>query len=442
MIDGLPNHKFLVNFFTWMNLRNMLSNYPFDPEATRLLQLRKLRKLLIHSYENHEFYRQRMIDSRLDPHKLASLEELQQLPPLTKGDYRAFTYDLLKKNPDKYRCWYFDQTSGSSGTPLKIARTWQERGYMMAKWMRAIYLNGYRCTDHTLRVISPHRMSGKKDTILQHLGLFRFSLVSYYDSPREMVEALQRIHPDFFYANCGQAVQMAQYILEQGITIDKPRIYSVGAEVINENTRALLSSAFGRENFFENYGCEEMGNLAFQIMGENELNFCHDTNILELQNPDGSISDNRGECLITDLGISEFPLIRYRLGDTIETSLDAKGVRKIKAIQGRTEDWLFWKDGTKTSNVYFYEIMGRFSSSISQFKIIQENYDLIRILIILAPFSNLDEIGKNELQQKIAESLKKEMDQKIEYRIEYVKSISPDRTGKMGIMTSKVKRPV
>ncbi len=441
MNTDLKNHKFLANLHAWLHLRRLLSNFPYDPLETRKLQFRKLRKLLIYSFEKHEFYRQRMTDSGLDPYRMADLEELQKLPPLTKEEYRSFTNELLDKNPEKYKSWYFDQTSGSTGIPLKIVRTWPERGYMMGKWLRAVYLNGYRCTDRTFRIIAPHRISGKKDTFLQHLGLFRLSLVSYYDSPREMVEALLRTHPDFFYANCAQAVQMAQYILEKGIKIDNPRIYSVGAEVINENTRALFSSAFGSENFFENYGCEEMGNLAFQIKGENGLNFCHDTNILELQNPDGSISDNMGECLITDLEISGFPLIRYALGDKIESCKDDKGVRKINAIHGRTEDWLFWKDGTRTSNVHFYEIMGRFSFHISQFKIIQETYDLIRILIILTPFRNLEKNSKNELQFKIMESLKKEMRPDIEYRIEYVESIPPDSTGKLGIITSKVKKP-
>ena len=439
MSDGLPNREYLVNIYTYLNLRRLLFNYPLDREATRRLQLRKLRKLLIYSLDNYEFYRQRMIDNRLDPHKLASIEELQKLPPLTKEEYRSFTNELLTRNPDKYRSWYFDQTSGSTGTPLKIARTWPERGYMLAKWLRAIYLNGYRCTDHTLRVIAPHRMSGKKNTILQHLGLFRFSMISYFASAREMVEALQGIQPDFFYANRAQAFEMAQYILEKGVKIKKPGLYSVGAEVIDQNSRALFNKVFGSDNFFENYGCEETGNLAFQIRGKKGLDFCHDTNILELQAPDGSISQKEGECLITDLNIWGFPLIRYKLGDTIDTFTDEKGIIRIKSIHGRTEDWLFWKDGTRTSNVHFYEIMGRFSSHVSRFKIIQETWDLIRILIVPVPFQDREKYGKFKMRQDIIKNMHEEMDPNIEYRVEYVNSLPPDKNGKVGIINSKVK---
>ena len=437
----LGNHKSLVNLRAWLFLRQLLYSCTLDPAATKKLQLRKLRMLLIYAFEKHEFYRQRMADSRLDPYRLADIEDLRKLPPLTKEEYRSFTYDLLNKNPGKYQSWYFDQTSGSTGTPMKIVRTWTERSYMLAKWLRVIYLNGYRCTDRTFRIISPHRLSMKKDTLLQHLGLFRFNLISYYATPREMAEALHDIQPDFFYANCAQAVQIAQYILEKGIKIKKLKLYSVGAEVITENTRALFSSAFGSENFFENYGCEEMGNLAFQIKGRNGLNFCHDTNILELQAHDGSISDDWGECLITDLNIREFPLVRYCLGDKIKVDKDENGLERIVSIQGRTEDWVFWEDGSRTSNVYFYEIMGRFSTNISQFRIIQESYDLIRVLIIPAPFWFPGKSGKDDLQRKIVESLKAEMNPDIEYRVEYVSSIPPEKNGKMGIITSKVSPP-
>lgn len=441
MSSRFGNHKSLVNILAWAHFRRLLSSYTLDPETIKKLQLQKLRKLLVYAFEQHEFYRQRMKDNQLDPYKLDNIEELRKIPPLTKEEYRSFTNDLLSRNPDKYRSWYFDQTSGSTGTPLQIVRSWPERGYMLAKWLRALYLNGYRCTDRTFRIIAPHRMSAKKETILQYLGLFRFNLISYYATPRETAEALLTIQPDFFYANCAQAVQMAQYILEKGIKIEKLKLYSVGAEVITDNTRSLFNSAFGSENFFENYGCEEMGNLAFQIRGEKGLNFCHDTNILELQPQPGSISRCKGECLITDLNIREFPLIRYRLGDTIEIRKNEKGLEKIISIQGRTEDWLFWEDGTRTSNVYFYEIMGRFSTQISQFKIIQETYDLIRVQIILTPLADQCENRKDGLKRKIVESLKAEMNPQIEYRVEYVNSIPPEKNGKMGIITSKVIPP-
>lgn len=439
-VRAMNIQKNLVNTYTFLNLMNQLRSFPRDPGKTRQRQLKKLRRLLSRAWEDHEFYRDRMADAGLDPHLMNNLEELEKLPPLTKEEYRSFTNDLLSRHPDKYRSWYFDQTSGSSGTPLRIVRSWPERGYVMAKWLRAIYMNGYSCRHRTLRIIAPHRMSGKKDTFLQHLGLYRFHMVSYFASGREMAEAFQKISPDFFYANRTQAAETAQYILDSGMNIRKPIIYSVGAEVIDPNSRNLFNQVFGKENFFENYGCEEAGMLAFQMRGEEGLHFCHDTNILELINPDGTPARTRGEVLITDLEIDSFPLVRYRLGDTVETFDRDAGLPGIKVVRGRTEDWLCWKDGTKTSNVFFYEILGRFSSRISRFRIVQENFDMIRIFIVVLPCV----AGKKErdiLRDEIVSCMKQEMRPEIAYRVEYVKTIPPDPSGKMGIISSKVRPP-
>lgn len=426
-----------VNIYAWLNLQRLRSSYPRNPDATKRLQLKKLRRLLICAFEKHKFYKERMENSGLNPYRLADLEELQKLPPLTKEEYRAFTQELLERYPEKYRSWYFDQTSGSTGTPLEIVRSWPERGYMLAKWLRAVYMNGYHCTDHTFRIMAPHRITGKMDTCLQSLGLFRFSQISYFATGKEMAEAYQRIQPDFFYANRTQLEVMTQYILETGMNITRPKIYSTGAEIITQASRNLFGSVLGKDNFFENYGCEEMGILAFQLKGVEGLNFCHDTNILELLSPDGSVSEEKGEVLITDLGIRNFPIIRYRLGDSMDTFMGDTGIQKIKSIQGRTEDWLFWKDGSRTSSIHFYEIMGRYSTHISRFKIIQESWALIRILVIPTPGLNRDR-EKQKLREDIIRNMQEEMSREITFLVVYVHSIPPDKNGKMGIISSKI----
>ena len=432
--------KKLVNIYAFLNLGKLLLSFPRDPDKTRQMQLKKLRCLLSRAWDDHEFYRDRMANAGFDPRRISRLEELEKLPPLTKEEYRAFTNDQLSLHPDKYLSWYFDQTSGSTGTPLRIVRSWPERGYMMAKWLRAIHMNGYSPRHRTLRIIAPHRMTGEKDTFLQHLGLFRFHMVSYFASGREMAEAFQKIRPDFFYANRTQAAETAQYILDSGMSIRKPLIYSVGAEIIDPNSRHLFNQVFGKDNFFENYGCEETGILAFQLKGEEGLYFCHDTNILELINPDGSPAEEKGEVLITDLGINSFPLVRYRLGDTVETFDRDAGLPGIKVVRGRTEDWLYWKDGTKTSNVFFYEILGQFSSQISRFRVVQENIGLVRIFIVVLPCVR-GQNARERLRKEIVSCMKKEMRPEIEYRVEYVQTIPPDPSGKLGIISTKIKHP-
>ncbi len=432
--------KTFTNFYALKTLARLLRGYPFDKAVITRLQLTRLKKLLLHSYRNFEFYRTRMDECGFDPHQIRDISELEQLPVLTKEEYRSFTDDLLEKNPEKYQSWYFDKTSGSTGIPLEIVRSWPERGYMIAKWLRELYLNGYRCTDHSFRTVVPSRIKPGKEVFLQRFGLFKRSLVPYFLSPREMAEAYSEAQPDFLYCSQVEAVLIAKYILENGLEIKKPRIYSIGGAILDKNSRELFSAVFGSENFFETYACEETGVLAFQLKGTPGLTFSHDTNILELQDRNGSINKESGNCLITDLGIYSFPLIRYQLGDYIQTSVDDNGLRKIDRIIGRLDDWLIWADGSRSGMGYFYEIMGKFSSGISQFRIIQESYEYIRILVVPSPLKKSDALPPRVMAGQIVDGLKKHLRPDVEYHVEFVNQIPPDKNGKLRIIVSKIKQ--
>jgi phenylacetate-coenzyme A ligase PaaK-like adenylate-forming protein len=416
----------------------MLHRFPFNRDKIKALQLRKLKKLLVHSYENIEFYRERMASCGFNPYKIRSLSELEQLPVLSKEEYRSFVDRVLIKNPEAYKSWYFDSTSGSTGIPLRIVRTWPERGYMIAKWLRELYLNGFSCTDHSFRAVTPYRLTAGKDIFLQNFGLFRRTLLPFTAPDREIVESYQEAQPDFYYSTQNGAIRFCKYALEHNIKIKKPKMYSVGGSVIDQNCRELFTSVLGGDNFFETYAAEETGVLAFQIRGSSGLNFSHDTTILELVAPDGSIVENEGSCLITDLGIYSFPMIRYELGDQLETYTDESGLRKIKKIRGRLNDWLVWRDGSRSGMGYFYEIMARYTSSISQFRIIQEDYEHIRILIVLSPLRDQIRETPAGIEHSLVESLNKHLRADIEYQVEFVDRIPPDETGKIRIIISKV----
>lgn len=428
--------KIFTNFYTLMALGRLMREYPFDKQRIARLQLTRLKKLLIHSYRNFEFYRNRMDDCGFDPRQIQDISELEQLPVLTKEEYRSFINDLLKKNPEKYQSWYFDKTSGSTGIPLEIVRSWPERGYMIAKWLRELYLNGYRCTDHSFRAIT--RPSAEKDTLLQNFGLFKRTLLPYTAPIKEIVESYQELRPDFYYNCQNGAIRFCKYALEHNIEITKPKMYSVGGAVIDQNCKELFTRVLGEDNFFETYGAEEIGVLAFQIRGTSGLHFSHDTNILELISPNGSISEDEGNCLITDLGIYSFPMIRYQLGDYLKTYTDESGMQKIDKIGGRLNDWLVWKDGTRSGMDYFYKIMSGFSSSISQFRIIQESYEHIRILLVLSPLRDRIQETPNVIKKSLVENLKINFRPEIEYEVEFKNSIPPDETGKVRMIISKV----
>ncbi len=88
----------------------------------------------------------------------------------------------------------------------------------------------------------------------------------------------------------------------------------------------------------------------------------------------------------------------------------------------------------------FYEIMARFTSSIAQFRIIQESYEQLKILIVLSPLRDSKHETQISIKQSLIESLKKELRPEIEYEVEFVDRMPPDETGKIRIIISKVEQ--
>lgn len=421
--------KRLLNINIFFKLRALLQNYPFQNQKIHSLQLKKLKKLLIHSYNNFDFYKEQFDKAKLNPFKIQSIDEIQKLPIIDNDTYKKFTYSLIKNNPDLYKKYYKDGTSGTTGKPLTIYRTWGERAYMLAKYLRSIFLNGYKIGDITFGLPSPHRIT-ESDSIIQKFGFMRRKCVAYTEPVVKMVNGYLKSNADFLYANKSQLVQMAQYISDNNIKIKKPRMVNCNGEKLDINSKSIIENVFGKNNMFEVYGAVEFNNLAFQVLGKNYFHFNHDTNILELKN-NGSIDKKKGNCIITDLHIYSFPLIRYKLGDWIDTE-DKNGLQVITEIKGRFDDWISFKDGSKIPFHPFYEVMEK-RSMVSQFRFVQENHNLINVYIVMD-----GGVDKWDFEKKLMFDLKKEISDNIKYNINFVDMISPDPSGKRRMVISKI----
>lgn len=421
--------KHLLNPMLFFKLVRLLKNFPFRPKYIEKIQFHKVKKLLIHSYEHFEFYKDLMNQVGFNPFDFRNIVELEKIPIIDKDMYRNFTESVVRKNPELYGTYYHDGTSGSTGVPLKIYRTWSERAYMLAKYLRTLFLNGYRIFDATFSVPSPHRIAAN-DSVFQKFGIMPRYSVAYTDTVQNMVQGFLNSHADVLYANKSQLVQMADYIERHHLTIEKPKLYVCAAETLDENSKRIIQRIFGKDNIISIYGSVEFNNLAFQLKGNNAYHFNHDTNILELEDT-GGMSQTKGYSIITDLYIYSFPLIRYKLGDWIETT-EIDDVKVIAHIKGRMDDWITFKDGSKLPFHHFYEIMEQ-RKEISQFRIIQESYELIRLLIVLR-----GAVDKKSFEANLLDDLKNHIGPDIHYLIEYQSVIEADPNGKLRMVISNV----
>ena len=121
-------------------------------ERLRQLQLKKFKRIVEWAYNNSPFYKKLYRDNGFEPGDLNKFEDIQKIPKTDKGMLR----DVQKNPPFPYGdilsvpiedVTTFRQTSGTTGTPVYQADTWQDWEWWSECWSYILYAQGYRDTD-------------------------------------------------------------------------------------------------------------------------------------------------------------------------------------------------------------------------------------------------------------------------------------------------------
>ena len=121
-------------------------------EKLRELQVKKFRRVMEWAYKNSPFYAKLYKDAGIEPGDIKSYEDIKKVPKTDKGMLR----DVQKREPFPYgdilavpldQVTEFRQTSGTTGTPVYQADTWQDWDWWAESWAYILYAQGYRDTD-------------------------------------------------------------------------------------------------------------------------------------------------------------------------------------------------------------------------------------------------------------------------------------------------------
>jgi phenylacetate-coenzyme A ligase PaaK-like adenylate-forming protein len=384
--------KATINFRIYAYYRKFKKESRLPAEEVHKIQFTRLKKLLCDVYQTHPFYQERFDASQFNPFKMADLSDIKKVPVLEKEDYRDFVKSQVEKGEKRYQNWYDDTTGGSTGIPMRVLRNWDERSYF---------------------------------------GILKRHVISFTDPVENMVEMYLKVKPSVVYANKTHLVQMALYCNQNKIELPKPHLCISFAETMDERSRAVIEKCYGAESLMQIYGTIEFSVIAFQIKGEDCYNWSHTTNILEVLDENG-LDTNYGTPIITDLFIRSFPMIRYNLGDILETEIK-DGLPIIKKIYGRNDDEIIFADGKRLPWHNFAMILER-RRELKQFRVIQEDYNLIRIVVAME-----SEADKSAVENAILTDLREKVrNEGMEYIIDFVDQIPPDPNGKLRMLISKV----
>jgi len=283
------------------------------------------------------------------------------------------------------------RTSGSTGTPLRLYRSFYSVTAEQASFDHALakhgvdnrrarvaFLTGADVKDPNDKKPPFWKFSvGGMKLLLSSNHLTAGSISSYCDILREY-------NPDYITAYPSSLETMLTLMQDGGERVDVPIIMTY-AEVLSPKVRDLARDILGCK-ILDQYGTAERVVFAWAIQPGRHF-FLPGYSYVELE-PVGS--DEEGdlyELIGTTLWNMAMPLVRYRTGDLLllpkglnDEELDKikYGVDPFKCVRGRKVEYLVAPDGSRIFGLYR---MLQFSSGIMRAQIIQESRAHVRLLI-------------------------------------------------------------
>lgn len=320
-------------------------------DQLKAYQLERCQKLLRFANEHSSFYKERFDLSGFDVDRFNDLDQLKLLPPVLKSDLIAQNSAIHTTGSHAFNKLFVSETSGSTGEPLMFMKdeVWDS-------WNRAAIFRGYSWYG-----INPWDRNGyfwgynidtSKAWKTRILDAFqnRFRVFSYERD--ELVDFIEKLKSAVSIGGYSSMIyEVARIINENGIDTSELNLKLIKgtSEKIYEHYHEEVQKAFGKKMVSE-YGAAEAGAIAFECPnGSMHLNM------------EGCIVEEEdGEILVTNLNAYSFPVIRYKLGDSVvleNESFDCSCGMKhqvLREVTGRVGKRIFGKSKIYPSFTIYY----------------------------------------------------------------------------------------
>ena len=425
----------------WKYMREIDKYQWLNPNFLKELQWRKLKKVLTFAYNNIPYYQMTWQNLGIHPNDIKTINDFRKLPILTKEILKN-NYNLLKSKDKKVRV-SLRQTSGSTGTPLKIEKNRNTTAYMDAVMYRSYSWYKIKPGDKQLRIWGTGINTTEKLKIYLKDFLLNRIRLSAFDLDRKnflkFIKIINKFKPTFVYGYAQSVFEFAKFIVNEKIDIRylKFKAVIVTGEMIFDWQREIIKQAFGCPVVNE-YGCTEVGIIAIECpMGG--MHIMSDALFVEFIKNDRA--SNLREIVVTELNNFYSPLIRYKVGDKgiLSNSLCpcGRGFPLMASIKGRSDEFIVFPNEKKVDPYVFEYIVKNIPSkygTIHQFFIIQDSVSSISVKLVC----------DSSCPQKIAKALNnswvKLYGNDLSLKIELVYNIPKNASGKLACFKSLLKR--
>lgn len=358
----------------------------FSQSELKEIQLIKLKSLIYHCYENVPYYRNFMKKIDMIPSDIKSLDILRVFPIITKEIIKANYNDFTPVNLKKIKGVKISQTGGTTGNILMKRNDANSRSHAWGAYKRFEDWMGFKKGEKLLRLMGGHVIH--KHNLKSIINDLKYKVIYYlensivfnpYDTEEDVVNKiistlikqdikLIRGYPQYLYNLC--------CIMEKRGIRGKVPLIMTTAEPLLEEHRKLYKKILDSESY-DQYGCGEIGGIAFECSSHEGLHITEENVIVE--------TDENNNLICTDLNNYSMPFIRYYNADQLiiksEKCSCGRAHRLIGKILGRECDYIIGLNGEYLHWAYFWHLI--FDSNIAErrdlrkFQVIQNSRDSI-----------------------------------------------------------------
>jgi len=390
--------------------------YLYSKKMINLYQIKNANKIVSYAKKKSPFFKEYYKSCKDDFFNLPTTNKQTMMNNLTtyntlglkKEELVNFALDIEKTRDftKRFKGLNIGMSSGTSGNKSIVITTQKEEDYLKTMYLSRLVLpkgEKLNCA-FILRVFSPAFNFNK----FGH----KITYVNQLQSIENVCRDIEIINPNVISSPPSMLKVLANEILKDNLNIKPKLIYSY-AETLYPDVKDFIEKTFGcpvLQIYQGSEGCYAM------TCKEGNLHINEDMVLLELLNMDGTKTEEGKPCsklLVTDLHKKSQTIIRYELNDIVTISKEkckcGSNFRVIESIQGRADDMLWGRKGSKKHFIFpDYVVRGIISCSdkIEDFQVIQDSLDLIKVSLQLIN-NNQDESIKGKVTTIIQDVFKR-----------------------------------
>lgn len=409
-------------------------------EELKKLQLKRLKKMIKHVYDNNRFYHDRFKEKDVKPEDIKTLSDLDKLPFLTKHDLREYyPFGLMCVQVDDIV--EIHASSGTTGKPVVGAYTRNDLEVWSEVMARSLWANGLRKNDVLQNGYGYGLFTGAHgfEKGAQRIGAMVIPMSS--GNTKRQVTFMRDLGSTAIACTPSYSLYMAEVAEEMGFDPQrdfKLKIGCFGAEAWSDEMRKTIEERWGIVAH-EHYGLTEIigpgvvSECRYKKLHINADHFL--TEIIDPNTGEPLEPGEEGELVFTTLTKEAFPVVRFRTRDLAtyfenEVCECGRTLPVQSRIKGRSDDMM------KIKGVIVFP--SQIEAALLKVPGVSENYQLVKekkgavtsLSIEVEATEERYKMGNlEELEQKVEEEIYSILNLRVPVKVLQPKAI-PRSTGK------------